>query len=187
MNWTDVILLGLAMAVDAFVVSFSYGLVIKKNRGKNAVKLGLATGIGQFIMPVIGWYGTNLVHGYIESIDHWIAFAVFLALGLKVIDDALSPKDNAAKIDKTLNLKTLVMIGIATSIDALVTGVTLHFMNVRIWFAAAVIGIITFFSAVIGFRINSYFKNLPTKYLEIASGIILILLGFKILFEHLSA
>lgn len=88
MSGIDVVLLGLALAVDAFVVSFSYGLILKRNRWRNAVSLGAATGLGQFVMPVAGWYGTNLVHGYIESIDHWIAFAVFLALGLKVIDEA---------------------------------------------------------------------------------------------------
>ena len=129
MGIVDVILLALALAVDAFIVSFSYGLILKKNRYINAIKLGLATGLGQFIMPVIGWYGTNIVHGYIESIDHWLAFAVFLALGLKVIDDALNEDDNAQNLSRELTFKILLMIGLATSIDALVTGITLYFMK----------------------------------------------------------
>ena len=186
MSGIDVVLLGLALAVDAFVVSFSYGLILKKNRWRNAVSLGVATGFGQFIMPVIGWYGTNLVHGYIERVDHWIAFAVFLALGLKVIDDALSKKDEHQKLKHQLTLKVLFMLGLATSIDALVTGITLYFMNVSIWFAAPTIGIITFICSVIGFQLNCCFKKVPTKHMEIAAGIILIMLGCKVLFEHLS-
>lgn len=187
MSGIDVVLLGLALAVDAFVVSFSYGLILKRNRWRNAVSLGAATGLGQFVMPVAGWYGTNLVHGYIESIDHWIAFAVFLALGLKVIDEALSGEDEPCKLSRQLTFKVLLMIGLATNIDALVTGITLYFMNVSIWFAAPAIGIITFVCAVIGFQLNCCFKKVPTRYLEIAAGIILILLGCKVLYEHLSA
>lgn len=186
MNIVDVILLAFALAVDAFIVSFSYGLILKKNRWKNAVSLGLATGFGQFIMPIIGWYGTNIVHGYIESIDHWLAFAVFLVLGLKVIDEALNDDDKAQNLSKELTFKILLMIGLATSIDALVTGITLYFMKVSIWFAAPTIGIITFICAVIGFQLNCCFKKIPTKYMEIAAGIILILLGCKVLYEHLT-
>lgn len=187
MDWLDVFLLALALAVDAFVVSFSYGLTLKKNRFENSLKLGFATGLGQFVMPIIGWYGTNLIHGYIESIDHWIAFAVFLALGLKVIDEALSDKDEHQTLSKSLTFKVLLMIGIATSIDALVTGITLYFMSVSIWFAASVIGVTTFICAIIGFRLNCCFKKVPTKYMEIAAGIILIMLGCKVLYEHLSS
>lgn len=189
MNWLDILLLALALSVDAFVVSFSYGLVIKSNPLKNSLKIGFATGFGQFIMPVIGWYGTRSVHNYIESFDHWIAFAVFVALGLKVIDEALEKKDDSQqkKLSKKLTKRVLLMIGVATSIDALVTGVTIYFMNVSIWFAAPIIGVTTFICSVIGFRLNCCFKKVPTKYMEIAAGIILILLGCKVLYEHLSA
>lgn len=186
MNIIDIIMLGLALAVDAFIVSFSYGLIIKQNRWQNAINLGLATGFGQFIMPVIGWYGTNIVHGYIESIDHWLAFAVFLALGLKVIDDALNDDDKAQNLSRELTFKILLMIGLATSIDALVTGITLYFMKVSIWFAAPTIGLITFICAVMGFQLNCCLKKIPTRYMEIAAGIILILLGCKVLYEHLA-
>lgn len=187
MNWLDVFLLALALSVDAFVVSFSYGLVIKNHPLKNSIKIGFATGFGQFIMPVIGWYGTQSVHGYIESFDHWIAFAVFVALGLKVIDEALDNKvEPKKKLSKKLTFKVLFMVGLATSIDAMVAGITIYFMNVSIWFVAPVIGITTFICAVIGFRLNCCFKKFSTKYLEISAGIILILLGCKVLYEHLS-
>lgn len=188
MNGIDVVLLGFALAVDAFVVSFSYGLILKTNRLQNAVSLGLATGFGQFIMPVIGWYGTNLIHGYIESVDHWIAFAVFWVLGIKVIEEALSGKsEDPKKLSRQLTFKVLLIIGLATSIDALITGITLYFMNVSIWSAATTIGMITFICAVIGFQLNCCFKKVPSKYLELTAGVILILLGCKVLYEHLSA
>ena len=187
MNGTDIILLALALSVDAFVAAFSYGLVIRKRPFVNALKLAAATGIGQFVMPVIGWLGTKSVHVYIEAFDHWIAFLVFLALGLNIIGNALTPQKEDDGKESCLNFKTLLMIGIATSIDACVAGVTLYFTNVSIWTAAALIGLITFINTVIGFRLSCCLQKLPTKYLEIGAGIVLILLGAKVLIEHLSA
>ncbi len=186
MTFLSIFLLALALSVDAFVVSFSYGLVLKKNPMKNALKLGFSTGLGQFIMPVIGWYGAEAVHGYIESIDHWIAFFVFLALGLKIIADALDNENEHEQLAKSLTFNVLLMIGIATSIDALVTGITIYFMECSVWFAASTIGITTFICALIGYNLNCCFKKVPIKYLEITAGIILIGLGFKVLYEHLS-
>lgn len=186
MTFLSIFLLALALSVDAFIVSFSYGLVLKKNRTENALKLGLSTGLGQFAMPVAGWYGAEAVHGYIESIDHWIAFFVFLALGLKVIADALDEENEHKQLAKSLTFKVLLMIGVATSIDALVAGITIYFMNCPIWLAASAIGITTFTCAVVGYSLNCCFKKVPTKYLEITAGIILIGLGFKVLYEHLS-
>ena len=157
MNGTDIILLALALSVDAFVAAFSYGLVIRKRPVVNALKLAAATGIGQFVMPVIGWLGTKSVHVYIEAFDHWIAFLVFLALGLNIIGNALTPQKEDNGKESSLNFKTLLMIGIATSIDACVAGVTLYFTNVSIWTAAAVIGLIAFIKS---FRPNIW-KSAP--------------------------
>ncbi len=187
MNFFDILLLALALSVDAFVVSFSYGLIIRQNRGRNAFKLAISTGVGQFLMPVIGWYATRSVHTYIENFDHWLAFAVFLVLGLKIIDEALEKKEENKQLSQKLSLRLLFMIGVATSIDALITGVTIYFMNVSIWTAAPVIGITTFICAVIGFNLNCCFRKIPTKYMEITAGVILILLGCKVLYEHLTA
>ncbi len=187
MGFIDIILVALALSVDAFVVSFSYGLVIKRFKIRNSLKIAASTGLGQFLMPLAGWYGTKSVYTYIESIDHWIAFAVFLVLGLKVITDALEDEcECAAKPQKNLTFKIVLMIGIATSIDALVMGGTLFFMGANIWIAAPLIGLTTFVCALIGFHLNICFKKIPTKYMEISAGIILILLGCKVLYEHLS-
>lgn len=187
MSLFDVFLLGLALAVDAFAVSFSYGLSLKPHHLENGLKLGLATGLGQFIMPLIGWYGAGSISLYIESIDHWLAFFVFLALGLKVINDALHNDGQAENLASRLTLQVLVMIGIATSIDALVTGATLYFVNTPIWSAAVIIGLTSFVCATLGYQLCLCFRHFPTRWLEIGSGIILIALGAKVLVEHLSA
>lgn len=186
MNLTDIFLLALALAVDAFVVSFSYGLIIKTKRRAAALKLAAATGLGQFVMPVLGWYGARSVYNLIERIDHWIAFFVFLTLGLKVIVDSLQGCDCREKLNKTLSLKVLLMIGVATSIDAFVSGSMLYFVKAPVFSSALIIGITAFVGALTGFNLCRIFKNLQTRCLELAAGVILILLGCKVLYEHLS-
>lgn len=181
----SVFLLALALSVDAFAVAFSYGLVIKKDIAASAAKLGIATGIGQFLMPLAGWLATGSVHRYIEAFDHWIAFAVFLLLGLNVIRGALSGEEQE-KLSPKLSFRLLFMIGVATSIDACVAGISLYFMNVGIVSSAALIGAVCFACTVAGFYISRVFRRLPTACLQIAAGGVLILLGIKVLYEHLS-
>ncbi len=184
MSILDVFFLAIALSVDAAVVSFSYGLILKKQRLKNAFLLAFATGFGQFIMPIIGWAGTNSVSAYISHFDHWISFLVFVLLGLNVINEALhhQPEEVA---DKELTLKYLIFIGIATSIDACATGVTLYFIKISILTTSSLIGITTFICSLGAFYISRTFPKIPTQKLEIFSGIVLILLGFKVLYEHL--
>lgn len=184
MSWIEICFLALALSVDAFVVSFSYGLVIKKNRNIAAFKVAFSTALGQFIMPVLGWYGARVIYKQIATVDHWIAFFVFLALGINVIKEALG-KDETRYTATKLSLRVLFMIGVATSIDAFVSGSMLYFVQTPIWQAATLIGITTFICSFLGFNICSVFHKNATKGLEYISGIILIGLGCKILFEHL--
>lgn len=186
MDWINIILLALALSVDAFIVSFSYGLIIKKGKGKAALKLALATGGGQFLMPVLGWFGARSIYKHIEMVDHWIAFFVFLALGLKIISDSFRDCECPNKLSKVLTLKILLVISLATSIDAFVSGSMLYFMKIPVWSASIVIGLITFINAILGFNFCRMFKKFPKKYMEIGSGLILIALGCKVLYEHLS-
>lgn len=188
MTLFDIFLLGLALSVDAFVVSFSYGLVLKPHKIENGLRLGISTGFFQFFMPVVGWYGARSVNKYIESIDHWLAFFVFLALGIKIISDALDKtSEETPKLEKKLTSRVLLMIGIATSIDALVTGATIYFMHTPIMLSAIIIGLTTFVCALLGYELCCAFKRFSTKYLELSAGIILIALGCKVLFEHLAS
>lgn len=186
MNFVDVFLLALALSVDAAVVAFSYGLITKKNRLRNAFLLALFTGAGQFFMPLVGWLGTESVSRYIAHYDHWISFLVFLYLGLNIINQSLKDEDHKKPLEK-LSGKTLFFIGIATSIDACAAGVTLYFIKTPILIAAAVIGSITFINSFAGFFSCCLLKKIPTRCIEIFSGVILILLGCKVLYEHLSA
>ncbi len=185
MSFFDIFVLALALSVDAAVVSFSYGLIITKNRLKTALMLAFFTGFGQFVMPIIGWLGTSSVSRYISHFDHWISFLVFLLLGLNVIHGALR-ENGEEKLDKTLGLKTAFMIGVATSIDACAAGVTLYFIKTPILTAAAVIGLVSFVNSIAAFNSCGCLRKIPTKYIEIFSGVVLILLGVKVLFEHLS-
>lgn len=189
MTFFDIFFLSIALSVDAFIVSFSYGLVLRPHLWKNGFKLGLSTGFFQFLMPVLGWYGAQSINHYIESIDHWLAFFVFLALGIKIITDAYEEDghNTSTPLKKSLTLRVLFMIGIATSIDALVAGATIYFMQIPIWRSSILIGLTTFTFAVFGYGLCGIFKRFSTKYLEIAAGIILIALGCKVLFEHLSS
>ena len=187
MIWFEIFLLALALSIDAFIVSFSCGLVVKKNRNKNAYKMAAANGFAQFAMPVLGWYGTNTISSYVKAFDHWIVFLVFLALGLKFIKDAMEDKEVECELPtkKHITFKVLLIASFATSIDAFVAGVSLYFMPVSIWIAGIVIGIVTFINSYIGFKMNRLFKKIPRKYIEVFAGVILITLGTKTLIEHM--
>lgn len=183
MNFFEIFLLALALAVDAFIVSFSYGLIIKRRLLINSFKIAAAVGAGQFIMPIIGWYGTLPLNRYVEQFDHWLVFLVFGILGLNVIISALN--ESHEKLQKNLTLPVLFMIGTATSIDALAAGVSLYFAQTPVIPAAAVIGATSFGCSMIGFYIHRFMRKLPRKYMEISAGLVLILLGTKVLCEHI--
>ena len=184
MSFIDIFLIGIALSMDAFAVSICKGLSVKKVSAKHVLTVGVYFGGFQFLMPVIGYLlGFRFEH-LITNIDHWIAFFVFMMLGLKVISDSLKECDCREKLSKTLSLKVLFMIGVATSIDAFVSGSMLYFIKAPVWSSALLIGAVTFVNACIGFNFCRMFKKVPTKYLEISSGIILITLGCKVLWEH---
>lgn len=191
----NIILLALALAVDAFAVSFSYGAVLKQRRMSNSLALATATGFGQFIMPVLGFIFSSSVHYYVASFDHWIAFGVFALLGSKVVFDAFWKNDDETHLHQ-LSFKALCIIGIATSIDAFIAGASLYIMinggscgySSCSWaiIPGLIIGAITFICAFFGFHLAKVFHRIPTKVLECAAGITLIAIGLNILIEHLS-
>lgn len=184
----EVLLLAFALSIDAFVVSFSCGLTVNKKQRKNAIKMAAANGFAQFLMPVLGWFGTSSISEYVKSFDHWIVFLVFLLLGINFIKEAMREKDEeeACKlVGGTLSLKILIIASFATSVDAFAAGISIYFMQVSIWVVAFVIGVITFINSYIGFRASKFLRKIPAKYIEVAAGAILITLGTKILIEHL--
>lgn len=185
MSYFEIFLLAVALSIDAFVVSFSCGIMVNKKHKKNALKMSFANGFAQFVMPVLGWYGVNIVGDYVKAFDHWIVFLVFLALGVKFIKDALEKKEQSCNLPKKITFKILLIASFATSIDAFAAGISIYFMHISIWTTSIVIGIVTFINSFIGFRISLIFKKLSTKYIEVFAGLILIALGTKTLIEHL--
>lgn len=184
MSILDILILAIALSIDACVVSFSNGLVFTQNKRVNSLMLAAAVGFFQFLMPVIGFFAAQTVSKYVEPYDHWIVFSIFVLLGAKFIKDAFK-EEKEEKIDCYMCFKYILLVAVATSIDALGAGVTIAFTKTQIWFPAIVIGVVTFINSMLGFWSGHLFKKFPTKYLEISGGLILIGLAFKILFESL--
>lgn len=184
MNTTDILILAIALSIDACVVSFSNGLVLKQNKWINSLMLASAVGFFQFLMPIIGYFLATSINRYIEPYDHWIAFGIFVLLGIKFIKDSFK-EEKEKNINCYFCFSYILLIAVATSIDALGAGVSLALYGVQILFPAILIGIVTFINSLLGFWSGYLFKKFPARNLEIAGGLILIGLAFKILFENI--
>lgn len=184
MEKADIILLALALSVDAGAVSFSHGLVFVQNRFKSSFLIAFFTGFFQFIMPVLGFIFAGLIYEYIKPLSTIIAFLIFLVLGLKFIYDALFSNDctNENRLC-CISLNCLFMLAIATSIDALAAGVNFRFLNVEVFSASVLIGLTTFFVSVLCFALGQIFKKFPSKYLEVLAGVLLVVLAIKTFFD----
>ena len=180
-------LTGVGLAMDAFAVSICKGLGMRKVNGKQALVIGLFFGGFQALMPMIGWLLGRQFEQYIVSIDHWIAFVLLAFIGGKMIAEARKPEEEETptEMDQPLDLKELLVMAVATSIDALAVGISFAFLNYPLVEAVTVIGVTTFFISVAGVYIGNYFGNKYQKKAEMAGGVILILIGTKILLEHL--
>ena len=182
------LLMGAGLSMDAFAVSICKGLSMRKVNKKQSLVIGLFFGGFQALMPFIGWLLGSRFEQYITSIDHWIAFILLGFIGGKMVVEAIREKDEAVevrKMDPPLDLKEMFILAIATSIDALAVGITFAFLQVPIVEAISIIGITTFVISVIGVYVGNFFGNRYKKKAELAGGIILILIGLKILLEHL--
>ncbi len=182
------LLMGVGLSMDAFAVSICKGLSMRKVNKKQCLVIGLFFGGFQALMPFIGWVLGSQFEQYITSIDHWIAFILLGFIGGKMVVEAIREKDEAVevgKMDPSLDFKEMFILAIATSIDALAVGITFAFLQVPIVEAVSIIGITTFVISVIGVYVGNFFGNRYKKKAELAGGIILILIGLKILLEHL--
>ena len=182
---SSAILLGLGVSMDAFAVSICKGLAVGKVKIKHMLTAGLWFGGFQALMPLIGFYIGSLFHGYIEKFDHWIAFMLLGAIGINMIKEALSKKEEDSA-DASFSFRTMLILAIATSIDALAVGVAIAMeSSTNIWLSVALIGIITFLFSAAGIKIGSIFGEKYKKKAELFGGIVLIFIGLKILFDHL--
>ena len=176
-----VIALGLSM--DAFAVSICKGLAMKKITLQKATIVGLWFGGFQALMPLIGYILGSQFERYITAIDHWIAFILLSLIGLSMIKEALGKEEECQ--DDSLAFKTMLVLALATSIDALAVGITFAFLQVNIFSAVLFIGVITFVFSMIGVKAGNVFGIRYKSKAELAGGAILILMGTKILLEHL--
>ncbi|WP_338157047.1 manganese efflux pump MntP [Inconstantimicrobium porci] len=186
-NFITILLTAVGLSMDAFAVSLTIGLDVDKDKQKKAALMsGVYFGGFQALMPVIGYLLGVKFTKYIESVDHWIAFVLLAVIGVNMIREALSGDNDKEEMPADyLNHKKFVMLAIATSIDALAVGVSFAFLSVNIISSAVTIGITTFLfsvaAVVIGKKIGDIIKNKA----EILGGVILIIIGIKILLEHI--
>ena len=185
LNLADVLLLSLGLAMDAFAVSICKGLATQKLNFKYALTVGLYFGVFQGIMPLIGYLLANSFIRYIERFDHWIAFILLAAIGISMIVEAI--KGDEDKADDSLKVSTMLVLAVATSIDALAVGISMACakMEIHILAAVAIIGVVTLVLCMAGVKIGNVFGAKFKRKSEIAGGVILILIGAKILLEHL--
>lgn len=183
MDILEVAFIGISLAMDAFAVSVCKGLSMKKFDWKKAIIIGLYFGGFQGLMPIFGYSlgasFTNLVY----SIDHWMAFILLAAIGGDMIKSSFD--DEVKKRNDKVDFKTMIVLAIATSIDALAIGITFAFLEVNLIYAVCFIGIVTFILSVLGVKIGNKFGDKFQNKAELFGGSVLILIGLKVLLEHL--
>ncbi len=182
MDYVALVLISVGLAMDAFAVSICKGLAMRRPTVGQMVIVGLWFGVFQAVMPIIGYALGSAVYDLISDFDHWVAFILLALIGLNMIRESLSKGEE--DVDDSLAFRTMLFLAIATSIDALAVGISLAMDGGNIYVSAAVIGIITFLISAVGVRIGAVFGNRYGKHAEMAGGIILIVIGLKILLEH---
>jgi manganese efflux pump family protein len=183
-DFITILFIGIGLSMDAFAVSITSGLAIRKERLNSAIKIGFMFGMFQAIMPVIGWFSGSLLANFISQFDHWLAFILLSFIGIKMIYESFHEKDNKKHI-QSMNFMFFFLLGIATSIDALIVGVSFAFLNVSIMKSVIIIGLTTFSFSFTGVYIGNKVGHFFEKRVEIIGGLILIGIGVKILLEHL--
>jgi len=184
MDIPTVLLIAVALAMDSFSVSVTSGLFLKSPKIRDALKIGIFFGFFQAFMPLIGWLGALTLIRFISEFDHWAAFFLLLLIGCKMIRESITRKDGDSRTNM-LSWAVLLTFSVATSIDALAVGLSLAFLRFPILSSAIVIGVVTFllsfFGLYLGNRIGKFFE----RKVEMIGGVILILIGARILLEHL--
>ena len=184
MSFLEISLIGVGLAMDAFAVSICKGLAMRRMNYKKAIIIAAFFGVFQALMPALGYVLGTTFANKIAAIDHWIAFILLALIGANMIKEALSSDDDECQ-DDSLRLGDLIMLSIATSIDALAVGITFAFFNVSLLLSVSMIGIITFIICVIGVKVGNVFGEKYKSKAELAGGLILIVMGAKILIDHL--
>lgn len=184
MSFLDIFLIGIALSMDAFAVSVCKGLSVKKAGVKHVLTVGVYFGGFQALMPMLGFLLGYKFESFITNIDHWIAFVLLAIIGGNMIREALG-KDEDDKENDDFSFRAMLPLAVATSIDALAVGISFAFLGVDIVTAALLIGATTFVLSGAGIFVGNIFGSKYKSKAELAGGIVLILIGAKILLEHL--
>ena len=182
MTIAELFLLAVGLAMDAFAVSICKGLALPRIKIRQALIVGLWFGGFQALMPLLGYLLGSQFAAYIENVDHWIAFILLALIGGNMIRESRGDADAA---DASLSLRAMLPLAVATSIDALAVGVTFAFLAVRVLPAVCLIGAVTLVLSMVGVKLGNLFGSRWRSRAELVGGIILVLLGLKILLEHL--
>lgn len=186
MSLAELFILAVALSMDAFAVAVCKGLSMPRLNKKHAVIIGAYFGVFQGFMPLIGFALGFYFRDAITSIDHWVAFILLAVIGINMIKESVSSDEDAA-LDACVDVKSMLVLAVATSIDALAVGITLAFLQVNILHAVIFIGITTFVLSIIGVKVGNVFGTRYKSRAELTGGIILVLIGLKILLDHLLA
>lgn len=178
----QIFLISISLSLDALSVSIAGGIKSQSSRILHALKVATFFGAFQAVMPVIGWFIGEALESFIGGIDHWIAFGLLAIIGTKMIYEAFSSEEERKSF---LETKTLILLSIATSIDALVVGITLSLIQIPFILSISIIGLVTFIICFLGFLFGEKLGSRFGKRIEILGGLILIAIGIKILIEHL--
>jgi len=183
MTFLEIFFISLGLSMDCFAVSLSFGTT-RQLKWKDTLRMAFFFGFFQGLMPLIGWLIGQSIQSLISSFDHWIAFGILGFIGIRMIIESfkIGVEKKFIDIKKT---SVLLSLSLATSIDALATGVSFGFIHAKIFQAILTISIITFFSSIIGARFGEKSTFIPAKWAEVVGGIVLIAIGVKILIEHL--
>ncbi|MFH1620144.1 MAG: manganese efflux pump MntP family protein [bacterium] len=184
MDIVNITAIALGLSMDAFAVSIASGVAIKELRTFHALKIALFFGAFQALMPVAGWLAGLSVKDFISGFDHWAAFGLLLFVGGKMIWESFAFKKDEKK-SNPLDNAVLLLLALATSIDALAVGLTFSFVNISIAFPVIIIGIVTFILSFVGVFVGKKSGHLFENRMETAGGIILIAIGFKVLLKHI--
>lgn len=184
MSFIELLLIAIGLSMDAFAAAVCVGLPMTKVRMRDSIKVGLYFGVAQALMPLGGYYIASLSTEYVKTFDHWVAFVLLSVIGGKMIYESF--KKDGAKVDNdALKPKKMLTLALATSIDALITGVTFAFLEVKILPAVSLIGVTTFLLSALGVSIGRLFGFKLKNKAELIGGAVLVLIGVKTLLNHL--
>ena len=183
MTFLELFIIAVGLSMDAFAVSVAKGLSVERLRPRNMLSVALWFGGFQGLMPIIGFYLGVSFASFVEHVDHWIAFVLLGLIGIKMIMEAFSKKEKNVSPD--FSFRTMLVMAIATSIDALAVGISFSYLNENIWMAALLIAVTTAIFSAIGIRVGNIFGSRFKSFAEFTGGLILLVMGIKILVEHI--